>query len=952
MHDDLPSAHRELLKRALDIPVDEREAFIRKEADTAEQASKLLTLLAQSTKAETTIDTVVRAEQTTDAADAKPKAGNYPDRVQSTATGDLLLKIQSAPKLDQQRFQLEDQVGQGGVGAVTRVQDRVLNRRLAMKTLLDREEPRDEEERRLESQRLGRFLEEAQVTSQLDHPGVVPVHELGLDQNGKVFFTMRLVKGRTLGEVFTDAIEGKNDWTLTRALEVMLKVCDTMAYAHEKRVLHRDLKPANVMVGRFGEVYVMDWGLAKILDQDDLHDIRIREESDPQVSILHSVREQDAKSDATSSVVTLDGTALGTPSYMPPEQAKGAEPDLRADVYAVGAMLYHLLSGQAPYTVPGMPKNAYRILEDVFLGPPRPIEQLKSGVPAALVAITEKAMARERDDRYATVVDLADDLRAFLENRVVRAHRTGAWVEMKKWVQRNRAFAASVAAGLVASLAFGAFAFVQYLRAEESLVVANKARQVAQANQEKAEKLAGEKTALATAESAARQEADEQRQIAEAKTTEAKENAATAAARAAELQQVSHFQANQLANISPKVMGATIKKLVIDRARAADQRAGRDIATLDANQAQLEQLLARANFTGVALDVLDSQIFAAALQELERYDQQPLLQATLLQVVSDELSGLGLLTKALGSQLKATEIRRRELGDNHSASVRSIGKLGGLYEKQGRYDLAEPLLREVLVTRRQTLGDQDPLTYAAMHNLGLVLHGRGKLAEAEPLLRASLEADRRRSSVMDQDMILSIIGLGSLLRDQGKLAEAEQLHREALTASQRLLGHDHPSTLNSMQDLAEVLRQLESFEKAEKIAQRALELCRSALGDKHPGTLVSINLLGRIYFEQGMLSAAEPLLTEAVVTGRRALGNAHPRTLYFIDNLGRLLYQQGRYDTAEQLFSEAARTAKRTLGDKHPMTQQFENSLSALRAARREATDKNGAPDNKKRDVR
>ncbi|MEE2837047.1 MAG: serine/threonine-protein kinase, partial [Myxococcota bacterium] len=373
--------------------------------------------------------------------------------MQSTATNDLLLKIQSAPKLDQERFRAEDEIGKGGVGAVTRVHDKVLNRSLAMKTLLDRAAPRDEEERRMESQRLGRFLEEAQVTSQLDHPGVVPVHELGLDQDGKVFFTMRLVKGRTVGEVFDDVANQREDWTLTRALEVVLKMCDTMAYAHEKRVLHRDLKPANVMVGRFGEVYVMDWGLAKILGQDDRHDLRIDKDAASQASVLQSVRGIDAQADATASVVTLDGTALGTPSYMPPEQAKGEDLDLRADVYAIGAMLYQLLTGQVPYVAPGAPKQAYRILEDVWRGPPEPIEKLRAGVPPALVAITEKAMAREREDRYASVADLADDLRAFLENRVVSAHRTGALVEMKKWVQRNKAFAAAAAAAAVSLVA-------------------------------------------------------------------------------------------------------------------------------------------------------------------------------------------------------------------------------------------------------------------------------------------------------------------------------------------------------------------------------------------------------------------------------------------------------------------------------------------------------------------
>ncbi|MBU0719603.1 MAG: protein kinase, partial [Planctomycetes bacterium] len=128
---------------------------------------------------------------------------------------------------------------------------------------------------------LTRFLEEAQVTGQLEHPGIVPVHELGLDASGRVYFTMRLVRGETLRSVFDKVHDSKNeDWSVIRALGAVLKVCEAMAYAHSKGVLHRDLKPANIMLGRYGETYVMDWGLAKIVGSKDRADIRIRESSE------------------------------------------------------------------------------------------------------------------------------------------------------------------------------------------------------------------------------------------------------------------------------------------------------------------------------------------------------------------------------------------------------------------------------------------------------------------------------------------------------------------------------------------------------------------------------------------------------------------------------------------------------------------------------------------------
>ncbi|MBL8738466.1 MAG: SUMF1/EgtB/PvdO family nonheme iron enzyme, partial [Planctomycetes bacterium] len=329
-----------------------------------------------------------------------------------------------------------------------RIHDQFLNRRLAIKVLRERGEPQTEADHRRAHQLLGRFLEEAQVTSQLDHPGVVPVHDLGLDDSGKVWFSMRMVKGRTVSAVFADARARRDDWTTTRALEVVLKVCDTMAYAHDKGVLHRDLKPDNVMVGRFGEVYVMDWGLAKVLGQPDRHDLRIRPENEPAPSRFATARHRDTASDASSSLVSMDGHQLGTPSYMPPEQARNEALDRRADVYAIGAMVYELLTGRAPYTTPGHDKLAYRILDDLLDGPPKRIEELTEA-PAELVAIVEKAMARDPAARYQNVVELAADLRAFVDGRVVKAHRTGALVEMRLWMRRNRAHAVTLVTAIV-----------------------------------------------------------------------------------------------------------------------------------------------------------------------------------------------------------------------------------------------------------------------------------------------------------------------------------------------------------------------------------------------------------------------------------------------------------------------------------------------------------------------
>ncbi len=350
------------------------------------------------------------------------------------------------------RYRVRRVVGRGGMGSVLEVWDGDLRRRLAMKVLLRHGGAGGGQ---VDERTLSRFLEEAQVTGQLDHPGVMPVHELGIDDEGRVFFTMRLVRGRELKEIFGLLLEGRGKqegWTRERALGSLLRVCEAMAYAHSKGVIHRDLKPANIMVGRFGETYVMDWGLARVLGREDTRDVRPRVAKDTSLSIVHTDRREESDSDGSSRLLTMDGDVVGTPSYMAPEQAKGQLEKMgpHSDVYAVGAMLYQLLTGSVPYVPVGASVSAHRILMCVMEGPPKPVGELAPDAPPELLAICERAMEREAERRYANMGEVAEDLRAFLEGRVVSAYETGALAEFKKWIERNRLTAAAAAVAVVA----------------------------------------------------------------------------------------------------------------------------------------------------------------------------------------------------------------------------------------------------------------------------------------------------------------------------------------------------------------------------------------------------------------------------------------------------------------------------------------------------------------------
>ena len=379
------------------------------------------------------------------------------------------------------RYRVTGEVARGGQGAVFSVWDEDLRRNLAMKVRLTADESGMGRTPTLDSRTLRRFLEEAQLTAQLDHPGIVPVHELGLDAEARIYFTMKLVKGQDLKTVFDLLHEGKEGWSRTRALGVMLKVCEAMAYAHHKGVIHRDLKPANVMVGRFGAVYVMDWGLARVVDREDLRKIRPRS-ADSSTEIT-SDRWKRAEGSADLTLMTEEGDVLGTPAYMPPEQARGELEAMgpHSDVYAVGAMLYHLLTGQMPHVPPGARVSNRDTWRAVRKGPPQPLAKLAPDVTPELVAICEKAMARDTSARYQNMFELAEDLRAFLEHRVVSAYRTGAVAELRKWVERNKPLAGALAAAFLALVTGFVVALVLKNQSDRNALLATERGDVSEA---------------------------------------------------------------------------------------------------------------------------------------------------------------------------------------------------------------------------------------------------------------------------------------------------------------------------------------------------------------------------------------------------------------------------------------------------------------------------------------
>jgi len=391
------------------------------------------------------------------------------------------------------RYKITGEVSRGGMGIILNAVDTDIRREVAMKVISGT----------MDSSReyIERFIREARVQGQLEHPNICPVHELSVDETGRVFFTMKMVQGSSLADTIREAREQEEPPGSQRPREVLnifLKICDAMTFAHSRCIIHRDLKPDNIMVGDFGEVYVMDWGLARILD-DEAEGEGEKEESTRNSGLLIADRHS-----GDTGMKTMAGSVVGTPAYMPPEQAKGdiAAMDMRSDVYSMGGLLYELLALQPPFTGDTPWDILSRIEKEV---PPPPSHcNLSESISPELDSIVMKCLEKDKEKRYRSVQELKQDIELVLAGRPIGAMEYSLWQVFTKWVGRNRVLSAALAAVLLTLLV--SFT-VSYVRISASEQEALRQRDRAQEERDRAEEKEREAKA-------ARDEAEEQRKTA------------------------------------------------------------------------------------------------------------------------------------------------------------------------------------------------------------------------------------------------------------------------------------------------------------------------------------------------------------------------------------------------------------------------------------------------------
>jgi eukaryotic-like serine/threonine-protein kinase len=730
------------------------------------------------------------------------------------------------------------------------------------------------------AQVVARFELERQALALMEHSSIARVLDAGATPQGRPYFVMEYVRGEPLTDYCV-----KHRLSIGARLDLFAQVCDAVQHAHQKGIIHRDLKPSNVLVA-----LQQDRPIPKIID--------------------FGVAKATAQPLIDASFRTRLGAVIGTPEYMSPEQAEmsGLDVDTRTDVYALGVILYELMTDTLPFDARTLRTKG---LDDVRrtireVDPPRPSERVLSASAATsqeraensrlatrlkrdLDWITMMALEKDRTRRYQTAHELALDVRRHLSGEAVIAAPPSTAYRFRKFVHRHRAGVAATAfLALFAAASLTAIGFQAHRISEER----------DRANRE----------------------------------------ASTAKAVTAFLQDDLLAQASAEGQATPGT--APDPNLTVRAAldRAAERLVGKFSA---------EPLVAASLHSTIGDAYKNLGLYAQAEPHLEA--AVDLRRRTLGEADRETLiatSSLGDLYRLEGEYEKAEEVLknvmsvgRRVLGEDDVATQRAINNLGIVYRYLGRYDDAEPLYISSLEHARRTRGNQDIETLTSMNNLGMLYQLEGRPEAADKLFVPAIDLSTTALGKEHPVTVTLMNNLALSYSRQGRYAEAERLYLVVLDFAKRVWGEQHPNTLTTMANLASVYTGQGRYAEAEPLLESAEAIGRITQGDEHPNTLLSRKKLADLYTAEGKYVEANALSSAVLEARRRVLGEEHPATLESMAGSADILLKEHKAPEAETLLASALASRRRVLGTAHPDTRATMAALASAVMAQQKYAD-------------
>ena len=788
---------------------------------------------------------------------------------EATGAGDGLRDTRIGP------YRIVSAIGQGGMGRVYLAEraDGAFDQRVAIKVVRGL----------LDQDRVRRFRAERQILASLQHPNIARLVDGGTTEDGWPYLVMEYVEGQAV-----DLYAEQRGLGLRDRLALFTTVCEAVGHAHRHLIVHRDIKPSNIIVTAEGTPKLLDFGIAKLLDTDD-----------PELSAR-----------------TMTGMHLLTPDYAAPEQVRGEPVTTATDVYALGVLLFELVTNQRPHTFKTLTaQEIERVVCDTEA--PRP-STVRGGLPDDLDIIIGTALSKDIRRRYASVEALVADLMRFLDGLPIHA-RPATWrYRAARFVSRHR-WEVGVATLFVAMLvAFSVLVSLQAARLARE-------RDVAQQERDAAEDVSSFLVSLFEVNdpSRSRGETVTARELLDRGATQVESGLSSQPLAQARLMDTMGRVYRQLGLLEP---AAALLEQALSRREAASHGASDDVADTLAEMGEVVRE-------------------KGDYQEAERLHRRALeirqqLHGETHDKIAFSMNSLGLTLDAQArypeaeAQLGgAIAMWRRVRAPGHPQVAMGLNNLGQLLRRTARTDEAEPVLREALEMRLTVLGPDHPLVGTAYNNLASLFHDIGAYDKAEPMYRAALEISLKTHGPDHPETAVTINNLASLLEDQGEAAAAEPMFRRALEIRRAAFGEQHPAVARGMHNLARTLIALSHFAEAEALLTRALEIRRKVVGASHVDVAGSLGLLAQVRAHTGRLTEAVSLSDESLRMLRGLLAADHPTLATALIAHSQLLIDAGREREAVATASEAVAIRRARLSDGHPQVEQAEAVLAHARGS-------------------